>query len=278
MRVPKSGWRQPPSIALCTKATPEGDEARAGADGGLTSVELVFHHMGPMADPGTQAIDRAAELLVSVVESPRPLGVSELSASAGLPKSTTSRLVGALERRGLVQRARDRRVAPGPVLLRYAHRDAGESLVELARPALKALAELSGETINLGVPTPLGVEHLVQEDSRHFVGGTNWVGRRVPYETTANGKVLKAFTSRTSDGAAIRERGYATAVDELERGLSALAAPILDPDGIAVAALSISGPTIRLTRERIAELAPTLLEQAGLVSMRLGNHDQRGAA
>src|SRR3954452_21717220 len=115
---------------------------------------------GRMAEAGTQAIDRAAELLVSVVESPRPLGVSELSQSAGLPKSTTSRLVGALERRGLVQRARDRRVAPGPVLLRFAHRDAGESLVELARPALKSLADLSGETINLGVPTPLGVEHL----------------------------------------------------------------------------------------------------------------------
>ena len=56
------------------------------------------------------------------------------------------------------------------------------SLVELALPALRALADLSGETINLGVPTPLGVEHLAQEDSRHFMGGTNWIGRRVPFE------------------------------------------------------------------------------------------------
>ena len=63
-----------------------------------------------------------------------------------------------------------------------------------------------------------------------------------------------------------------------ERGLSALAAPVFGPDGIAVAALSVSGPTIRLTPDRIAELAPALLEQARLVSMRLGNHDQRGAA
>jgi IclR family transcriptional regulator, acetate operon repressor len=231
------------------------------------------------AETGTQAIDRAADLLVSVVESTRPLGIGELSESAGLPKSTTSRLVGALERRGLVQRAGDRRVAPGPVLLRFAHRDLGASLVEIAAPALRALSQLSGETINLGVPTPLGVEHLAQEDSRHFVGGTNWVGRRVPYESTANGKVLKAFTSRTPDNSEeIRVRGYATAVDELEHGLSALAAPIFGPDGDAVAALSISGPTIRLTRDRIAELAPALLEQAGLVSTRLGNHDQRGAA
>jgi DNA-binding IclR family transcriptional regulator len=231
-----------------------------------------------VAETGTQAIDRAADLLVSVVESARPLGIGELSENAGLPKSTTSRLVGALERRGLVQRAGDRRVAPGPVLLRFAHRDLGASLVEIAAPALKALSQLSGETINLGVPTPLGVEHLAQEDSRHFVGGTNWVGRRVPYDSTANGKVLKAFASRTADGEEIRTRGYATAVDELEHGLSALAAPIFGPDGDVVAALSISGPTIRLTRDRIAELLPSLLEQAGLVSMRLGNHDQRGAA
>src|SRR6476660_264396 len=215
---------------------------RAGtpASPDLTNVERVFHHMG-VAETGTQAIDRAAELLVSVVESDRPLAVGELAAGSGLPKSTTSRLVGALERRGLVQRAGDRRVAPGPVLLRFAHRDAGESLAELAGPALKTLAELSGETVNLGVPTPLGVEHLAQEDSRHFVGGTNWVGRRVPYESTANGKVLRAFASdRPADATAIRAQGYAVAVDELERGLSALSAPVFGADHVAGAAPSIS--------------------------------------
>jgi DNA-binding IclR family transcriptional regulator len=227
-------------------------------------------------ETGTQAIDRAADLLVSVVEASRPLGVGELAASSGLPKSTTSRLVGALERRGLVQRAGDRRVAPGPVLLRFAHRDTSTSLVELASPALRKLSELSGETINLGVPTPLGVEHLAQEDSRHFVGGTNWVGRRVPYESTANGKVLKAYASH--ERSEITERGYAVAVDELEQGLSALAAPIFGPDGDVVGALSISGPSIRLTRERIAELAPALVEQARAVSALLGNHHERGAA
>ena len=246
----------------------------------MTTVELMFHHMGEMAsESGTQAIDRAAELLVSVVESNRPLGVGELAASSGLPKSTTSRLVGALERRGLVQRAGDRRVAPGPVLLRFAHQDRSVSLVELALPALRTLAELSGETINLGVPTPLGVEHLAQEDSRHFMGGTNWVGRRVPYESTANGKVLTAFNVDSApEGSAIRERGYASAVDELEQGLAAIAAPVFGPDGDAVAALSISGPTIRLTRERMLELAPHLITQAAQVSERLGHHDKRGAA
>jgi DNA-binding IclR family transcriptional regulator len=132
------------------------------------------------------------------------------------------------------------------------------------------------------VPTPLGVEHLAQEDTRHYMGGTNWIGRRVPYDVTANGRVLLAFASPLPEGRvaqAIRARGYAVAIDELEHGLAALAAPVFGPGGDPVAALSISGPTIRLTPERIAELAPALLEQARLLSMQLGNHDdQRGAA
>jgi IclR family acetate operon transcriptional repressor len=237
-------------------------------------------------ETGTQAIDRAAQLLVRVVESPQPLAVGELAERSGLPKSTTSRLVGALERQGLVQRLGDRgRLRPGPVLLRFAQRGVPEtSLVELAGPALRRLAEATGETINLGVPTPLGVEHLAQQDSRHFVGGTNWVGRRVPYELTANGKVFLAFGAAPSGSVAeaeleaIRARGYATAVDELEHGLSALAAPVFGPGGGATAALSVSGPTIRLTLARMQGLAPLVVEQAQVLSARLGNHDERGAA
>ena len=230
----------------------------------------MFHHMG-VAETGTQAIDRAAELLVRVVESPRALGVGELADRTGLPKSTTSRLVGALERRGLVQRAGDRRVAPGPVLLRFAHRDTAGSLVELAAPALRALAELSGETINLGVPTPLGVEHLAQEDSRHFVGGTNWVGRRVPYDSTANGKVLRAFASdRPADATAIRAQGYAVAVDELEVGLSAVAAPIRNAHGDVIASMSVSGPTFRMPTDKLDRAVKLCVDAADEVSHRLG--------
>src|SRR5215471_10990377 len=143
---------------------------------------------------GTQAIDRAAQLLVRVVESPQPPSISELSAGAGLPKSTTSRLVGALERQGLVQRLGDRgRLRPGPVLLRFATRDSAASLVELAQPSLRRLADASGETINLAVPGAGGVEHLAQEDTAHFVGVTDWVGRSVPFEQAANGKCFLAF-------------------------------------------------------------------------------------
>ena len=54
-------------------------------------------------------------------------------------------------------------------------------LPALAHDTLRRLAAETGETINLAVAGPFGVEQIAQEDSRHFLGGTNWVGRRVPY-------------------------------------------------------------------------------------------------
>jgi DNA-binding IclR family transcriptional regulator len=233
------------------------------------------------ATTGTQAIDRAAQLLVRVVEAAQPPSVGELAERARLPKSTTSRLVAALERHGLVQRLGERgRLLPGPVLLRYANRDASSTLVELAAPSLRRLADASGETINLAVPGPAGVEHLAQEDTAHYVGATDWVGRRVPFELAANGKVFLAFNGPPApELAQVRARGYATSVDELELGLAALAAPVFGPGGEALAALSISGPTARLTSERIAQLAPLLVEEATRLAERLGHRDHaRGAA
>src|SRR5579875_4126011 len=125
---------------------------------------------------GTTAIDRGADLLVRVLEAEEPVAVTDLASAAGLPKSTASRLLSALERRGLVAQEGERgRLRPGPAILRVAERGMLErNLVELARPALSALAELSGETVNLGVPGSVGVEHLLQEDGRHFLGAGQW--------------------------------------------------------------------------------------------------------
>ena len=236
---------------------------------------------------GTQAVERAAQLLVRVVEAAQPVAVGQLAEGSRLPRSTTSRLVGALERQGLLQRDADRgAVRPGPVLLRFAERTQPEvTLIDLAEDALDRLAAESGETVNLAVATPLGVDQLSQRDSRHFIGSTNWVGRRVPYHLTANGKVLVAWGAAADDHLAeaelvrVRERGYATAVDELEVGLSALAAPVFGAAGACVAALSISGPTLRFTKTRIEQLAPVLVAEGRRLSARLGHRDtERGAA
>jgi IclR family acetate operon transcriptional repressor len=235
--------------------------------------------------PGTQTIDRAAQLLTLVLEAERPRALTELAYDAALPKSTASRLLGALERQGLIQqRGRRGSFEPGPVLLRFAH---GGRLVELAQPHLEALSEASGETINLAVPSPLGVEHLAQIESRHFLGTGQWVGRRVPYHCTAVGKVLIAFGGAAAgtlepltpvtivdpdrlemEIARVRRDGYAAAVDELEVGLSSLAAPVAD----GIAALSISGPTLRLNAQQMADLRPELIHEAEALGRDMGVH------
>ncbi len=231
---------------------------------------------------GTQAIDRAALLLRLVLESAEPLAVGELARRGSLPKSTTSRLLGSLERHGLVRRSEARgRVEPGPALLRFAHRGTTErDMVELAREPLRILSQASDETVNLAVPGPDGVEHLAQVDSKHFLGTGQWVGRSVPYAVSAVGKVLVAggavdpdpalAADRRTELERVRREGYATAVDELEPGLTGMAAPVRGPTGAVLAALAISGPSLRLDARRLAELRPTLIAQARALSARLG--------
>jgi IclR family transcriptional regulator, acetate operon repressor len=240
---------------------------------------------GRGAAPGTTAIDRGADLLVRVLESEEPVALTELASAAGLPKSTASRLVSALERRGLIEQDGERgRLRPGPAILRVAERSMLErNLIELARPSLDALAEACGETINLAVPAHQGVEHVAQVDSRHFLGAGQWLGRSVGYEHSANGKVFAAFGRAPADAPgvatsrelqAVRRNGFATSIDELEVGLAAVAAPVRGARGEVIAALSISGPTLRMTPDRIEELNPILTSEARTLSRRLGHRDQ----
>ena len=239
---------------------------------------------------GTAAIDRGADLLLRVLESEEPVALTDLASAAGLPKSTASRLVSALERRGLIEQDGERgRLRPGPAILRVAERGMFErNIVEVSRQALDALSEATGETVNLAVPGPGGVEHIAQVDSRHFLGAGQWLGRSVGYEHSANGKVFAAFgrapagmAGETGGGEAegaelqaVRRDGIATSIDELETGLSAMAAPVWGARGEVIAALSISGPTLRMTPSRIEELRPLLTSEARKLSRRLGHRDE----
>jgi IclR family transcriptional regulator, acetate operon repressor len=130
-------------------------------------------------------------------------------------------------------------------------------------------------------------------DGRHLLGATNWIGRELGLHCTAAGKVFLAFgavelpegnlgaltpatiTDRARlDGEleAIRDQGYATLVDELEPGLSAVAAPVRDRGGAVIAALTASGASLRLAPQRLRLLGRVALEQAHALSTRLG-HD-----
>lgn len=217
---------------------------------------------------GTQAVDRAALLVSTVVEAAEPLAFAEIAEECGLPKSTTSRLLTALERTELLERDDSGSYVAGPLFWRYASRhDPFREIAQMAGPVLEAVSEATGETVNLGMPRGDAVVHVAQLDSRFLLGTRDWTTVDVPGHTSSLGKVLYAYaalpmptgplerpTPRTvadlptlrRELAAVRRRGYATTVDELELGLSGVAAPVFDGHGDVVAALGLSGPTARL--------------------------------
>jgi IclR family transcriptional regulator, acetate operon repressor len=252
---------------------------------------------GPKAPAhGVAAVDRGAELLVRVLESEQPVALTELASASGIPKSTASRLLTALERRGLVEQDGQRGLLrPGPAILRAAERSLLErNVVEVARASLDMLGDATGETINLAVAGRDGVEHVAQVESRHFLGVGQWLGRSVGYHCTANGKVFLAFgrapiparleryTPATITDPAkleaeletVRRQEFAAAVDELETGLAAVATPVRGAGGDVVAALSISGPTLRMTPRRIRELQHILTDEARALTRRLGHSEE----
>ncbi len=247
----------------------------------------------PATPTGTQAVDRAARLVTEVVHAADSVTFTELAAATGLAKSTTSRLLDALERGGLVRRTADGRFSPGEVFVRYAWRGGAEAgLTEVARPFLDRLGELTGETVNLGVAHDGMVEQIAQVDSRYLIGGTNWLGRPVPLHCAALGKVLLAYgaaelppgrlearTQRTITSRAaleeelerVRRNGYAITDEELEPGLVAVAAPVLRDGAVVVAALSVSAPASRLTPARLPDVAKACVVQAAGLSASLGH-------
>jgi IclR family transcriptional regulator, acetate operon repressor len=251
---------------------------------------------------GTQAVDRAAQLLRAVVQCPDPVTFTELTIATGLSRSTTSRLLMALNRNGLIRRDPGGGFQPGELFLAYASRGNAETdLISVARPFLDRLGADTGETINLGVARPGGlVEQIAQVDSRYLIGGTNWVGLSVPLHCAALGKVLLAYdaaqlppgqlerrtaktiTSRAAldaDLALTRGRGYAVTSEELEPGLVAIAAPVYraagDGQTIVVAAMSVSGPSSRLTGDQIPAAATACLAAADAMSVILGYRSEK---
>ncbi|HLH83180.1 MAG TPA: IclR family transcriptional regulator [Trebonia sp.] len=241
---------------------------------------------------GTQAVDRAARLLSEVVHASDPVTFTELTTATGLAKSTTSRLLLALERNHLVRRDDHGRFLPGEMFVSFAWRGGADaSLVAVAQPFLDRLGKATGETINLGIVNGHSVEQIAQVDCAYMIGGTNWVGLSVPLHASALGKVLLAYgaaqlppgklekrTEKTitseaalrAELAAVRARGYAVTDEELEPGLIALAAPVFRYDGTVVAAMSVSAPASRMTREALAKAARSCVEEAAGLSSALG--------
>ena len=232
---------------------------------------------------GTQAIDRASALLIHIMEATTPPLLGQLAHSHELAKSTTSRLLGALERQGLIQRDRNGAYLPGIVLARFARaRDRELDLTTRMRPILEVLAKKSGETANLAIVGNGSVELIDQVDGRYLLGATNWVGTKVPYHCSALGKVFLAYgvakipsgrleklasqsiTTRTrllAELETVRRQGFAIIKDELEEGLIAVAAPVRDHDDSVIGAISISGPAARLADSQLKNLGESIISE-----------------
>jgi IclR family acetate operon transcriptional repressor len=239
---------------------------------------------------GTQAVDRAAALLTAIVEADAPVTFAELSESFGLARSTTSRLLAALERGRLVERTGPGEYVGGPLFVLYAARhDRTQQLARLATPVLEAVGEVTRETVHLAVANGGWVEHIAQVDGTYLLGASDWNDVEVPVHCSALGKVLLAWkrlevpdgrlatpTDQTiarradleEDLEWVREHGYAVTHDELEIGLSGVAAPVFGPDDDVVAAVGVSGPTARL-EQRAEEIGQLLVHHARTLSRRL---------
>ncbi len=255
-----------------------------------------------MATPqqtGSQAVERASALLGVIVESGAPRTFSSLVEELGLAKSTTSRLLQALERSRLVHRDRAGAFRPGALFSLHAARPSAlHDLSELARPTMEHLSQVSRETVVLAVPRGGQVVQIDQVDSRYLVGATNWVGVDVPAHCTALGKVLCAYgvlplppgnlERRTPHSPVdraqfdhalveVRRRGWAASLDELELGLAAVAAPVRTVDGTVIAAVSISGPTGRINDYGITKIGDLLVAELRGLSALLGHQPRKEA-
>ena len=244
-----------------------------------------------------RSVDRAVALLLALGETEGEAGVTELARRLGLHKSTASRLLATLQRRGLVEQDGETgRYRLGLVVIRLAERaERTLDLRSLALPELERLARTTHETASLCVLDGDALLTVAQADGPNLIAVADWTGRTMPLHAAAAGKALLAAlaerevlrlvrrglerrTERTvtelepllEDLARVRRRGYATAFGEYEVGLNAVAAPVHDARGTVVAAVDIWGPAFRLTPRRVPELALAAREAAAAVSSRLG--------
>lgn len=246
-----------------------------------------------------QVFDRAVSILDAFTPERSELGVSEIARITGLSRSTVHRLLVTLRRHELIQQLPDStNYALGPHLLRLAQvAFSTVKLERIAQTVMKQLQSRCDETVGLHArlsPTTRTV--LAQVESGQQLRRTyTEIGQPIPIYQGAPGKVLfahspsvlqdeilagklEAATPRTiTDPDKLRaelvqtiKNGYALSFEERVAGISTLAVPVADHTGSVVAALSITGPSTRLSRKRLLELVPLAMDAARSISANLG--------
>ena len=240
---------------------------------------------------GAQAALRAVRLLKMFTNERPEMSLAEISKSSGLNKTTCHRLLRALQSESLIdQNSATSAYSLGAGLMALGVQAlASSDLRRRVRPLLKALARESGETTTLEVPVENCMLILDEVAGRHVVAAAGNVGTRWPMHATSTGKAwiafeesgldriggqLQSLTAKTlirkehiqAQLSDIRRRGYAVTVDELEDGFTAVATVIRGALGDVQGALSIGGPTRRLSTARRAELGASLCRAAARIS------------
>ena len=224
------------------------------------------------------------------MESGKEVGIGDLTAKLNLSKSAVHGILMNLESNRYVERVGpDGRYRLGPRLFELGSKPlATLDLRDEVQPCLERLVARTGETAHFGVLRDGEVMSLFHVQTTRSLGTVSTVGRRVPAYCTSLGKAILAFsqgsdaeafiergrfeayTSRTitrpsllrAELKRIFKRGYSIDDEEFEIGLRCLGAPVRDHLGDVIGAISIAGPTIRITKRLISELARLVMEAA----------------
>lgn len=249
--------------------------------------------------PGTQSVLRAMSLLKAFDDERREWGLADLAREVGLNKTTTFRLLTALESEGMVaKRPSTDTYILGPEIVALGGRALrNNDLRTLVKPELEQMATASGETATLEILS--GEDHVLIIDEvigTHLVGSSQSLGTRWPIVATSTGIAMLAYlpeahvetvlqrplptpTPKSIKDpailrqaiAAVRPRGYSVVEEWLEVGLNVVGAPLFNHDGQVIAAISLGGPATRFTTERIPEMGEIVKETAVRISAKLGN-------
>ena len=245
-----------------------------------------------------QSVARALTLLDALGESRNEVGLAELSKQVGFHVSTAHRLLATLIAQGYArQNPENGRYGLGAKAFHLAESYLGQmDLRRIVRPILDRLSHETGETANLVILDGLEAFYLDKVESPQSLRIFSRIGRRAPLHCTAAGKVLLAgrswpevqrmlgrnalerYTPRTilslealrRELEAVRTGGFAVDREECEEGATCIAVPVRNARGETVAALSISGPTLRMHPARIRELSPAVVRMGSEASERLG--------
>lgn len=215
-----------------------------------------------MSLSGVGVLDKAVSILALLEDGPLSLG--ELSQEAEMPRATAHRLAVALETHGLVQRDGAGRFLLGARLVTLGQAAAlrtSRSLASAAAPVLTELRDATGESAQLYVRSGDSRVCVLSLESPHSLRTIVAVGASLPMDRGSAAKVL------SGEPGCIR-RGWAESVEERERGVASVSAPVR-VDGETVAAVSVSGPVERTSRQPGRRYAKAVVRAARAIEDRL---------